>query len=166
MVIEKWGKAAQRRWSSVFIFVEHAKAGKECWEENLQQTKQHSQITGAKQSGIFTENITAFGITIMWSKKMHWQWVWGRCMRWGYQEARSFKLCRRKWETTEEFKQQYVICMCRCMLLINKRSPESYSVSNVFGFDLLNTQLTVAQTNKGRHFFMQYVKRKEVPTPV
>lgn len=50
---------------SVFIFVEHAKAGKECWEENLQQTKQHSQITGAKQSGIFTENITVFGITIM-----------------------------------------------------------------------------------------------------
>lgn len=42
----------------MFLFLEHAKAGKECWEENLQQTKQHSQITGAKQSGIFAENIT------------------------------------------------------------------------------------------------------------
>lgn len=41
----------------MFVFVEHAKAGKECWEENFQQTKQHSPITGAKQSGIFTEYI-------------------------------------------------------------------------------------------------------------
>lgn len=107
---------------------------------------------GGQTEWDFCRKHHCFGITIMWSKKMHRQWVWGRCTRWGYQEARSFKLCRRKWETTEEFKQQYVICMCRCMLLINKRSPESDAVSNVFGFDLLNTQLTVAQANKGRHF--------------
>lgn len=110
---------------------------------------------GGQTEWDFCRKHHCFGITIMWSKKMHRQWVWGRCTRWGYQEARSFKLCRRKWETTEEFKQQYVICMCRCMLLINKRSPESDAVSNVFGFDLLNTQLTVAQANKGRHFFTQ-----------
>lgn len=54
--------------------------------------------------------------------------------------------------TTEEFKQHYVICMCRCMLLLNKPSRESDSESDVLGLDLPNTLLTVAQANEGWSF--------------
>lgn len=131
-------------------------------ESSADKTTQSNH--GGQTEWDFCRKHHCFAITIMWSKKMHQQWVWGRCTRWGYQGTRSFKLCRRKWETPEEFKQQYVICMCRCMLLINKRSPEGDSVSNVFGFDLLNTQLTVAQANKGRHLSCSKSKeRRSLP---